>query len=39
MKAQEMRETFINYLLKRGHKEIPSASTRVSYSQRQECIR
>lgn len=26
MKAQEMRETFINYFLERGHKEIPSAS-------------
>ena len=26
MKAQEMRETFINYFLKRGHKQIPSAS-------------
>ncbi|MDD4496389.1 MAG: alanine--tRNA ligase-related protein, partial [Eubacteriales bacterium] len=26
MKAQEMRETFINYFLERRHKEIPSAS-------------
>lgn len=26
MKAQEMRETFIQYFLERGHKEIPSAS-------------
>lgn len=26
MKAQEMRDTFINYFLERGHKEIPSAS-------------
>jgi alanyl-tRNA synthetase len=26
MNAQEMRETFINYFLERGHKEIPSAS-------------
>lgn len=26
MKAQEMRNTFINYFTERGHKEIPSAS-------------
>ncbi|MBP7175409.1 MAG: alanine--tRNA ligase [Thermoclostridium sp.] len=26
MEAQEMRKTFINYFLERGHKEIPSAS-------------
>ncbi|HEX2945730.1 MAG TPA: alanine--tRNA ligase [Clostridia bacterium] len=26
MKAQEMRDTFINYFVERGHKEIPSAS-------------
>ncbi|WP_040949712.1 alanine--tRNA ligase [Gorillibacterium massiliense] len=26
MKAQEMRETFIKYLIERGHKEFPSAS-------------